>query len=150
MQHLPKNKTQKQIIGQKGEDEAVKYLINKGFSIIDRNYLKPWGELDIVAKKGEWLYFIEVKTVTRSLPEVVPQGALPVRQAGRGPTSSFDSYEPEDNIHPWKIKRLSRAIETYLLEKKIGDEAEWQIDSIAVYLNPEMKLIKIEHLEDIF
>ena len=143
MQQAPKNKTQKQITGQKGEDEAVKYLKNKGFSVLDRNYLKPWGELDIVAKKGDWLYFVEVKTVTRPLPEVGPQGA-------RGPTSSFDFYEPEDNIHPWKIKRLSRAIETYLLEKKIGDEAEWQVDSIAVYLNDRGETLKIEHLEDIF
>lgn len=132
MEPAPKNKTQKQIIGQKGEDEAVKYLINRGFSVLDRNYLKPWGELDIVAKKGDWLYFIEVKTVTRE-------------RVGEG-----DNYEPEDNIHPWKIKRLSRAIETYLLEKKIGDEAEWQVDSIAVYLNERGETLRIEHLEDIF
>jgi Holliday junction resolvase-like predicted endonuclease len=70
-------------------------------------------------------------------------------QVPRG-LASGDDYEPEDNIHPWKIKRLSRAIETYLLEKRIGDEAEWQVDSISVYLNPEQDLIKIEHLEDIF
>ena len=141
---MAKNKTEKQIIGQKGEDEAAKYLKAKGFSILDRNYRKPWGELDIVAKKGEWLYFVEVKTVTRSFPEVVPQGS-------RGPTSSFDFYEPEDNIHPWKIKRLSRAINTYLLEKKIDDEMDWQVDAISVYLEEGSdNVLKIDHLEDIF
>jgi putative endonuclease len=146
MAQLPKTKTDKQITGQKGEDEAAKYLKNKGFSVLDRNYRKPWGELDIIAKKGEWLYFIEVKTVTRATPEASPQ-------APRGLASGdypSDFYEPEDNIHPWKIKRLSRAINTYLLEKKIDDEADWQIDSIAVYLNNRGELLKIEHLEDIF
>ena len=131
MTQLPKNKTEKQIIGQKGEDEAVKYLKDKRFYILDRNYRKPWGELDIVAKKGSQIYFVEVKTVTR-------ENFLP------------DFYEPEDNIHPWKIKRLSRAIGTYLLEKKIDDETEWQIDSISVYLNNRGEVLKIDHLEDIF
>jgi putative endonuclease len=132
MAQLPKTKTDKQITGQKGEDEAAKYLKNKGFSVLDRNYRKPWGELDIVAKKGDWLYFIEVKTVTRQ------------------DVSNPDFYEPEDNIHPWKIKRLSRAINTYLLEKRIDDETDWQVDSIAVYLNNRGELLKIEYLEDIF
>ncbi len=144
MTQLPKTKTGKQITGQKGEDEAAKYLKNKGFSVLDRNYRKPWGELDIIAKKGEWLYFVEVKTVTR--PDAFEVGL----QGARSPTSNPDFYEPEDNIHPWKIKRLSRAINTYLLEKKIDDEADWQIDSIAVYLNNRGELLKIEHLEDIF
>jgi putative endonuclease len=132
MQQLPKNKTEKQLIGQKGEDEAVKYLEKQGFFTLSRNYRKPWGELDIIAKKGERLYFVEVKTVTR---ENLNFG---------------DNYEPEDNIHPWKIKRLSRAIETYLLEKKIDDETDWQVDSIAVYLNSRGEVSKIERLEDIF
>jgi len=126
--------TSKQTIGRKGEDEAVKYLKAKGFQILDRNYRKPWGELDIVAQKGSSLYFVEVKTVTR-------------QWAGGG--GNF--YEPEDNIHPWKIKRLSRAIQTYLLEKKIDDEANWQVDAISVYLEEGSgKLLKIEQLEDIF
>jgi len=143
-----KDKTEKQIIGQKGEDEAVKYLTAKGFSVLDRNYRKPWGELDIVAQKGEWLYFVEVKTVTRSCVETKFQVS---RNFSRNLVSgSGDDYEPEDNIHPWKIKRLSRAINTYLLEKKIDDEAEWQIDSISVYLDPTGGVIKIDHLEDIF
>ena len=128
---MDKNKTQKQIIGQKGEDEAAKYLTKAGFTIIDRNYRKPWGELDLIAKKGDKLYFVEVKTVTRD-------------------TFLLGDYEPEDNIHPWKVKRLSRAIETYVLAKGVADEAEWQIDAISVYFDREGSLLKIERLEDIF
>jgi len=126
------HRTNKQITGQKGEDEAAKYLQKQGFSVLDRNYRKSWGELDIVAKKGNWLHFVEVKTVTRE-------------KLGTG-----DWYEPEDNIHPWKIKRLSRAIQTYLLEKKVDDEIEWQVDSLAVYLNNRGEVLKIDYLEDIF
>ena len=139
-----KTKTEKQITGQIGEDEAAKYLKAKGFRILDRNYRKPWGELDIVAQKGSVLYFVEVKTVTRqSLGSELPNP--------RGLASWEGEYEPEDNIHPWKIKRLSRAIQTYLLEKKIDDEAEWQVDAISVYLEEGSgKVLKIDYLEDIF
>jgi len=126
------HRTNKQITGQKGEDEAAKYLQKQGFSVLDRNYRKSWGELDIVAKKGNWLHFVEVKTVTREK------------------LGTRDWYEPEDNIHPWKIKRLSRAIQTYLLEKKVDDEIEWQVDSLAVYLNNRGEVLKIDYLEDIF
>lgn len=147
MTQLTKNKTEKQIIGQKGEDEAVKYLKAKGFYVLDRNYRKPWGELDIVAKKGEWLYFVEVKTVTRRVPETKSQIPRDFVSGNWGD----DNYEPEDNIHPWKIKRLQRAINTYLLEKKINDEADWQVDAISVYLEKgSNKVLKIEHLRDIF
>ena len=143
---MTKNKTKKQIIGQKGEDEATKYLKVKGFRILDRNYRKPWGELDIVAQKGSVLYFVEVKTVTRSCVETKFQVSQNLVSG-----SEDDFYEPEDNIHPWKIKRLSRAIQTYLLEKKIDDEAEWQIDAISIYLEKGTnKLLKVDYLEDIF
>ena len=128
---MEKNKTQKQIIGQKGEDEAAKYLTKAGFTILDRNYRKPWGELDLIAKKGNKLYFVEVKTVTRD-------------------TFLPGDYEPEDNIHPWKVKRLSRAIETYLLAKRIDDDADWQVDAVSVYFDRGGQLLKLERLEDIF
>lgn len=127
-----KKPTEKQIIGQIGEDKAGEYLRSKGYVIRETNYRKPWGEIDLIVEKDKKIYFIEVKTVVRE--RIIT-----------------DDYEPEDNIHPWKLKRLSRAIQTYLLEKKIDeDETDWQLDAVAVYLDLEAKVLKIEHLEDIF
>jgi len=128
---IVENKTSKQVVGDRGEEIACDFLKKQGYKIRDRNYLEKWGELDIVAQKGSEIRFVEVKTVTRQI-------------------ISDENYEPEDNIHPWKIKRLYRTIETYLLRKGIDDEVDWQLDAIAVYLNSGGEVLKIEHLEDIF
>jgi len=120
-------------IGQFGEDKAAEFLAQQGFKILDRNYRKKWGEIDIVAQKDNSVHFVEVKTVTRA------------RTAVPG-----DDYEPEDNIHPWKRKRLRRAIETYLLakEEEMGDN-DWQVDVIAVYLDETSRTAwKIDWLQD--
>src|SRR3989344_3727604 len=62
-----KEPTEKQKIGQMGEDFACKYLEKNGYKIIERNYLKKWGELDIIAKKRGKIHFIEVKSVSREI-----------------------------------------------------------------------------------
>src|SRR3989338_1719846 len=97
--------SEKQKIGEIGENIAVKFLVKHGFSIIDRNYTKKWGELDIVAKKDEKLYFVEVKSVSRSDLDSVP--ARPNGHSCRS-QETLNGYKPEDNMHPWKLKRLSR------------------------------------------
>ena len=43
--------------GEIGENIAVKFLVKHGFSILDRNYTKKWGEIDIIAEKSNKLYF---------------------------------------------------------------------------------------------
>ena len=135
---IVENKTSKQVVGDRGEEIACDFLKKQGYKIRDRNYLEKWGELDIVAQKGNEIRFVEVKTVSR------------LRQGYGGQARDNNDYEPEDNIHPWKIKRLYRTIETYLLRKGIDDEVDWQLDAIAVYLNSGGEVLKIEHLEDIF
>src|SRR3989344_597429 len=122
-------KIDKMIVGDAGEEAATMFLMKQGHNILDRNYRKKWGELDIVAKKGNIIHFVEVKSVTRGTGE--------------------SEYDPEENVHPWKRKRLSRAIETYLLEKRIGDDMNWQIDLYSVYLDTNLRPIKIDALEDI-
>ena len=60
-----------------------------------------------------------------------------------------DEYRPEENVHPGKIKRLHRAIQTYLLERKIKDNQEWQLDIAVVLLNLKDKTARVSLIEDI-
>lgn len=128
--------SKKQIIGETGEKVADRFLVKQGFSILDRNYTKKWGEIDIVAQKENKLFFIEVKSVSRENLVNVSRETL-------------DQYKPEDNMHPWKLKRLSRTIQTYLLDKKIGDDIEWQVDLMVVYLDLKNKKAKIKVVSDL-
>jgi putative endonuclease len=118
--------TQKQKVGKIGEDTACKFLMKHGFEIVDRNYWKKWGEIDIVAKKDNFLHFIEVKSVSHET-----------------------DFAPEENVHPWKQKRLTRVIQTYLLDKKIPDNIEWQIDVMAVFLDFAKRTAKIRMTENV-
>jgi len=49
-------------LGRWGERQARLYLENKGYTIIGQNFRCSAGEIDIIAKDGEWIVFIEVKT----------------------------------------------------------------------------------------
>jgi len=118
--------TQKQKIGELGENIACKFLMKHGFEVLDRNYRKKWGEIDVIAIKGSILHFVEVKTVSRET-----------------------DHRPEENVHPWKIKRLHRAIQTYLLEKKVSDETEHQLDVMAVFLDFKTRKAKIRTTENV-
>ncbi len=53
-----------QTLGFQGEELAVNYLKKKGFKIKKRNFRTRWGEIDIVAQKGDHTHFVEVKTRT--------------------------------------------------------------------------------------
>ena len=49
-------------LGTKGENLAVRFLIEKGYSVVQRNHRTPFGEIDIIAQDGDTIVFIEVKT----------------------------------------------------------------------------------------
>ncbi len=135
--NMPKiftSKTQK--IGETGENVAVKFLVKQDFIIIDRNYTRKWGEIDIIAKKQNKLYFIEVKSVScRTLLSNV--------------SYETNNYKPEDNMHPWKIKRLYRTIQTFLMSDKKHGDWDWQIDLLVVYLDLENKKAKVKVIPNI-
>ena len=119
--------------GDKGEDIAVKYLLNNRFEILDRNYLKKWGEIDIVAKKSGTLHVIEVKTIYR-------KGSV---------SRENDSYEPLENIHSAKKRKFSRIIETYLEDKDISESIDYQVDAISIILFDSNENPEIDFLEDV-
>lgn len=128
--------TEKQKIGKLGEDIAVKYLENKGFSVIERNYRKKYGEIDIISKKSGAIHFIEVKSVSC---EMLAQNVSRVT----------DVYRPEDNIHPQKMKRLARTIQAYLLSRYLNDEPLWVFDAIIVRLDTKNHRAKVKFLENL-
>ena len=110
---------QRKEVGRLGETIAARFLEGKGFRILDRNYRKPWGEIDIIAEKAGVVRFVEVKSVTReNLPDV---------------TREMSEYRPEEQIHPKKLQKIARTAEIYMNNR--GDEREFQIDAVGVFLN---------------
>ena len=55
------NMRNKRRVGDTGEEIAVKYLETHGYTIIKRNYYSRYGEIDVIAAKGEYIVFVEVK-----------------------------------------------------------------------------------------
>lgn len=124
-----------------GEDIAARFLENKGLDIVERNYRKKWGELDIVARETSWreekLHFIEVKTVSREISSDVDISRV---------TSDFS---PEEMIHSNKVARLKRAIQTYLIDRRVPRETVWEFSVIAVFLDPDSKKAAVRHTKNI-
>lgn len=131
-----KNFTSKsQKIGELGEDIACKFLMKHGFEILERNYTKKWGEIDVIAQKEGKFYFVEVKSVSCvTLPDFKDENPFTKR--------------PEENMHPWKMKRLSRTIQTYLINKRIGN-TPWQFDLILVYIDMTNRTARVRTLENV-
>jgi len=120
--------TRKSEIGKKGEDLAASYLISKGYKIIERNFRKAWGELDIIAidKKGI-LVFIEVKAMRQQI-------------AG---------LSPEDNLTKAKLIKLKRTASMYVgFQENLVKESAWQIDLVAIDFSNEGNH-RIRHYENI-
>ncbi len=136
---MEEKKFSKKEIGKNGEDVACKFLVKQGFSIVTRNYWKKWGEIDVVAKKDSLLHFVEVKTVSRE--------NLEGRQ-GSVSYETLDNYRPEDNVHTWKLERLRRVIQTYLLAECREGES-WQFDIITVFLDMDNKKARVHLMNDI-
>ena len=149
-----KEKTVKQIVGDLGEYFAAKYLVSRHFVIKEKNYRKKWGELDIIAEKDGDLHFIEVKSVATNgyVSRVTSLGKLLWRVSHETYSTlnvEVESHFPEENVHLWKQRRMARAIKTYLLEKHVPEDQEWQIDVIAVFLDFSQKHAIIRHTEDV-
>jgi len=123
--------TIKRKLGDMGEKIAVDYLKKHDYQILERNFKKPWGEIDIITQKNKGLIFIEVKTRT------VPQGQ-----------SLRDSPYPEESVRSSKQQKLIRAAQTYLLEKNYPPEVSWQIDVIAIEINEELRKANLKHIKN--
>lgn len=105
-------------MGDWGEAISCKLLVKNGFVIIERNFLRPCGEIDIVALRNNILHFVEVKTVT-----------CKTKLHDR---SNLGSYIPEDNIGYLKISRMRKVIAVYLKEKMVKNDWKFMVISVSV------------------
>ncbi|MBI2888782.1 MAG: YraN family protein [Candidatus Liptonbacteria bacterium] len=113
--------------GKLGEDIASGFLSRKGYRIIERNYRKPWGEIDIIAKHPNGtLVFVEVKTMRRG------------------------SLQPEDQMSGAKIRKLRRTSMLFANEhdELLRERRGWQIDLVAITMEEEEKSA-IRHYENV-
>ena len=125
-------KTEKRRKGDKGEEVAFLYLKNNGYKILDRNYENRFGEIDIIAKKGKEIIFVEVKT----------------RRVEGSRRVGDDELYPERNVDWKKQGKLIRAAEYYLIENKYPDDTSWQIDVIGVELDEEIRKANLRHIKN--
>ena len=117
-------------VGNIGEKVAAEYLRRHGFRIVEQNYARKTGELDIVARVGETLHIVEVKTI---LTEEFPQE-----------NSTQDAYDPSLNLHESKLEKIARTAEWYTLEHDWG--GEWQVDGCLVWLRRRDGMAHVRYL----
>ena len=108
-----------------GEDLACEFFRKKGYKIIERNFRKGYGEIDIVCLKNKTLIFVEVKTRT---------------------STSYGT--PIEAISYYKLKSLIKTAEFYShLHPELPNAL--RIDAISVMLDANREVSYIEHTENI-
>ena len=109
------------------ESIAAKFLRNRGYEILFRNYKKKWGEIDIIVRKEGIVSFVEVKANRKSM-------------AG---------FEPELRANWEKMRKVVRTARTFLVERKFDDDQEWQVDIVSVTIDRDLETANIKHFKNI-
>ena len=112
-------------LGKKGENLATDYLKQQGLSIVEQNYRQKTGEIDIIARDGNCLVFVEVKT-RNSVQYGMPYEAVTAR----------------------KQMQISKTALDYLTRNKLADQAA-RFDVISIIMKKDGKA-EIEHLPNCF
>ncbi len=116
--------TDRQRIGNRGEELAKQRLKGLGYLVLEANYRAKSGEIDLVSEKDGVLVFVEVRTRTS-------------RTLGT----------PEESITPAKQSHLVGAAQEYLEEHEAAAR-DWRIDLVAVEFGPGGKLMRVDVVEN--
>jgi putative endonuclease len=113
--------TERMKLGAAAEEAVSKHLESLGYRILDRNWRRPWGELDVVATLKGTVHFVEVKASRQNL-------------AGFAPTVRAD----------WrKMAKVRRTAQTWLATKRFAPNTEWQIVVASVIMEPTGPVIEL-------
>lgn len=117
-------------LGSWGECLAEKFLVKRGYEILERNFHSRGGEIDLVARRKNTLHFVEVKT--RKLAHLDAFGL------------------PQEAVHRAKQQRIIETALVYLAQSGDAEKKSWQFDVVSiVYSLPEGRA-KIALIEDAF
>ena len=111
--------------GRGGEEAACLFIIRKGYRILEKNYRRKWGEINIIAEKGGIVRFVEVKAVSRE----------------------SEDYRPEELLHVSKLRKVARTATLYMEEHR--DPREYQIDAVTVIMNAETRMARCKLFEQV-
>lgn len=115
----------RQDLGKLGEELACDFLKKQGYIIIEHNYRTRGGEIDIVAKEGEMIVFVEVKTRV-----------------------SREFGYPEEAIDARKQHKLAMTAECYLANHELY-EKDYRIDAIGIEMERDGRLKNLRHEKDV-
>ncbi len=113
-----------QFSGTLGENAAVKLLKKKGYEILERNFRKKYGELDIIAKKDDLVVFVEVKL-----------------------RSSKDFGTAAEAVTFKKQQRIIRTAKAYIVQHSL--DCAFRFDVIEVY-HKGLTITEVNHIESAF
>lgn len=108
-------------IGDKGEQIAADYLKDRGYQLLDNNYITRYGELDLVLLEFGTIVFVEVKTRT---------------------STTFGL--PEASVTPAKLERIQNAGLLWLQAHPEASE-DWRVDVVAILINHQEDILDIQH-----
>jgi putative endonuclease len=119
-------------IGARGEKAALAYLKKRGYKILDSNFCntggRRLGEIDIIAKDGEEIVFVEVKTRT---------------------SSDFKKPLPEESITPVKLYKLNKAASFYISKNQLF-ATPYRFDAVTLVADSENNRAALKHFKNIF
>lgn len=116
----------RKLLGRRGEEAAAQYLTKKGYRILHKNYRCPLGEVDLIARDGDVLVFVEVRSRSGD-------------QYGLG----------QESIGTKKKNKLRQLAWQYLKRFERGDCA-CRFDVVAILFESESVIKDLEHIENAF
>jgi len=119
-------KLSRQVVGRLGERLAEKHLVDQGARLLERNYRKDWGEIDLLFDHGGELVAVEVKT-----------------------RDVEDLEQPEEAVRQPQLRRIVRAMTAYAVDNGLWDRA-WRIDVVLIVIERDGSVRRFEHLRSVY
>lgn len=116
---------QRQKIGEFAEKLVAQYLKEKGYKILERNFKKPWGEVDIIAKRKNEFVFVEVKANSQEFES--------------------EDFSPELRANYAKTRKIIKTAQIFME----GKEGGWRVDIVGITFFKKKKKAKITHFKNV-